>query len=228
MRDKLYFMYKTINIKNNKFYIGVHETTNLKDGYLGSGKRFKNSLYYHGKENFKREILEYFDNSKSMYDKEREIVNEELLKNPKCLNLVTGGKGGFSSKEHMMKCSTAGVNARLQKLKTNELYYFELKKHLNHQFELNIKLGKVVKFNGQNSCNWTGKKHSKETIEKMKISHNEIHKECLLDSLVANWKLYLILSTLLAHKMVYIDSQQNYLTYIYINLGQWIVDISFQ
>jgi hypothetical protein len=73
------------------FYIGVHETHNLDDGYLGSGKILRNSVYYHGKENFKREILEFCENKKSMYEKEKELVTEELINNPKCMNLVIGG-----------------------------------------------------------------------------------------------------------------------------------------
>ena len=29
--------YETTNLTNNKYYIGVHATKNLKDSYLGSG-----------------------------------------------------------------------------------------------------------------------------------------------------------------------------------------------
>jgi hypothetical protein len=89
--NKYFIVYKTINLKNDKFYIGVHETHNLDDGYLGSGKILRNSVYYHGKENFKREILEFCENKKSMYEKEKELVTEELINNPKCMNLVIGG-----------------------------------------------------------------------------------------------------------------------------------------
>ena len=60
--NKYYLVYITTNLINGKFYIGVHETHNLNDGYLGSGKILRNSVYYHGKENFKREILEFCDN----------------------------------------------------------------------------------------------------------------------------------------------------------------------
>ena len=48
--NKLYFIYKTTNLKNEKFYIGAHVTENINDGYLGSGKVLRNSVNYYGKE----------------------------------------------------------------------------------------------------------------------------------------------------------------------------------
>ena len=36
-----YTIYKITNKINNKFYIGMHQTKKLDDGYMGSGKRLK-------------------------------------------------------------------------------------------------------------------------------------------------------------------------------------------
>ena len=62
-KEKTYhFIYKTTNLLNGKYYIGMHSTFNLEDGYMGSGKRLKRSLNKYGKENHKVEILEFVDN----------------------------------------------------------------------------------------------------------------------------------------------------------------------
>ena len=162
MKQKYYILYKATNLKNNKFYIGVHETFNLNDGYLGSGKRFKNSLYYHGKENFKREILDYFDNSKSMYNREREIVNEELLKNPKCLNLKIGGTGGFTEAQWKLGAK------KMNEIIWNDINFIERKKiEQSKRFKKLHKENKLT--SGKDSYDWTGKHHSEETKKKIAI-----------------------------------------------------------
>lgn len=68
---KYHFIYKTTNNLNGKYYIGMHSTNNLDDGYLGSGRRLRYSLNKYGNENHTREILE-FKNS-------RDELKEESL-----------------------------------------------------------------------------------------------------------------------------------------------------
>lgn len=58
-QKKYYFIYKTINLLNGRFYIGQHFTINLNDGYYGSGNIIKQSIKKHGKKFFKFEILEF-------------------------------------------------------------------------------------------------------------------------------------------------------------------------
>jgi len=88
-------LYKTTNIVNNKFYIGMHTTSNLNDGYLGSGKYLKNSIKKYGIENFKVEILEFFDDRNTLASNEKLTINEDMLKDPLCMNIKGGGFGGF-------------------------------------------------------------------------------------------------------------------------------------
>lgn len=90
-----YYLYKVTNLINNKFYVGVHKTKDIDDGYMGSGKVIQQAIEKYGIENFKKQILEVFDNSKSMYDREKEIVTEEFLKNENVYNLRLGGNGGW-------------------------------------------------------------------------------------------------------------------------------------
>lgn len=87
-----YFVYKTTNIKNGKTYIGCHQTKNINDEYLGSGKLLKRSIEKYGRENFVREILFFCNDKTSMFKKEKELIS---LLNPE-YNLHEGGNGGFS------------------------------------------------------------------------------------------------------------------------------------
>jgi|SRR5579859_1085076 len=108
-----HLLYKTTNILNNRFYVGMHSTKNPKDRYLGSGKRIKYEIQKYGKENFKREILEEFPTRKALEDAEAEVVNEELLSDPLCLNLKNGGEGGgrIWNSNHAKKFHRAGWEA---------------------------------------------------------------------------------------------------------------------
>jgi len=88
-----YYLYKITNKINNKQYIGVHRTKNLDDGYMGSGIVIKNAIKKHGKENFEKEILEFFSSQKEMYEKEYEVIDDEFVKRTDTYNIRTGGYG---------------------------------------------------------------------------------------------------------------------------------------
>jgi len=80
---------------NAKIYVGVHKTKDLNDGYMGSGKVISAAIQKHGAENFKKDILEYFDTSEAMYAREKEVVTDEFLLREDTYNLRRGGHGGF-------------------------------------------------------------------------------------------------------------------------------------
>jgi hypothetical protein len=90
-----YLIYKTTNLINEKYYIGCHKTSNLEDGYLGSGKALLESIEKYGKDNFSREILAYCDSEDHMYETEKGIVNEEVVNDRNSYNLKIGGSSNF-------------------------------------------------------------------------------------------------------------------------------------
>ena len=92
-----YIVYKTINLVNNKFYIGKHrqiiDPTQF-DGYYGSGTQIQQAIKKYGKDNFIRETLFVFENEAECLLKEEEIVAPHLGKSY-CYNMRSGGVGGF-------------------------------------------------------------------------------------------------------------------------------------
>jgi ribosomal protein L7Ae-like RNA K-turn-binding protein len=87
-----YTIYKITNVINGKYYIGMHQTNDLEDGYFGSGVGLRRAINKHGKHNFKKEIIFIFDKEEDMIQKEKELVT--ISENS--YNMTEGGKGGFS------------------------------------------------------------------------------------------------------------------------------------
>ena len=70
LNRKYHYIYKTTCIITNRFYIGMHSTDNLQDGYIGSGKRLYYSIKKYGKENHTCEILEFLPDRLSLKNRE--------------------------------------------------------------------------------------------------------------------------------------------------------------
>jgi hypothetical protein len=163
-QKKYHYIYKTTNLKNGKFYVGMHSSDNLNDGYLGSGIRLRRSIRKNGKENFKIEILEFFPNRISLSLREKELVNKNLLKDPMCMNLKPGGSGGFVNDNHKYKFSEAGKknlikgSPEVQKLLMNDEW--------NKWFSNRIKLG-LQKSNFDHAT-FRNRLHTEETKRKMR------------------------------------------------------------
>lgn len=107
------YVYQTKNLVNGKTYIGFHCTDNLNDGYIGCGcysyAHAKSSLKYglkssflrsvlkYGYENFKKEILSFYDTVEECLEEEKFLVNEEWVKSNKNYNNKLGGlNSGFN------------------------------------------------------------------------------------------------------------------------------------
>jgi group I intron endonuclease len=157
---KYHYIYKTTNLKNGKYYVGMHSTDNLEDGYMGSGKRLRRSLNKHGKENFKFEILEFLPNRVSLREREKELVNEELVKDDTSMNIKLGGDGGFINETHQLKCSIAGGKAQANRLKNDTTYFQE---HLKRFRKISDEYHKIR----TNYNTFEGKKHTEESRIKM-------------------------------------------------------------
>jgi group I intron endonuclease len=163
-QKKYHYIYKTTNLINGKFYVGMHSTNNLKDGYLGSGKKLRYSIRKYGTENFKIEYLEFFDNRIDLANREKELVTEDLLKDPMCMNLKSGGDGGCAG-EAAMKWSKAGI-AKRKWLFENEPNF---RKEVNQATSIRTK---ILWENGKfdlhfNNKYWVGKSHREDSKRKI-------------------------------------------------------------
>lgn len=171
-----YTVYKTVNLLNGKFYIGVHKTEDPNDEYLGSGKLIKRAVAKYGERSFQKEVLAIFENPTEAFELEKKLV-AEALGNPLCYNLKSGGEGGFDylnvTGRNVVGSKKALLKLR-QKARLNPEFADRMhkawasggrKKHFIHP-EARVHWANV-------RCDWSGRKHkqcSKDLIsEKMKV-----------------------------------------------------------
>lgn len=166
-QKKFHYIYKTTCNVTKRFYYGMHSTDNLEDGYLGSGQRLWHSINKHGKENHSVEILEHYEDRESLRNRERELVNENILKDPMCMNLKPGGEGGFKDKKHQQKTTRAAAKALKEKWK-KDLDFREMKsKEMSERSILLHKEGKIKPYD------WTGRQHSEKTKKKIGLTNSK-------------------------------------------------------
>lgn len=175
---KYHYIYKTTCKVTNKFYVGMHSTDNMEDGYLGSGKILGYSRKKYGDENHVREILEHCSSRDELKQREKEIVSEELLADLLNINLKYGGEGGWEnlndgSDSHRQRASKAGTAGNKS----------EKRDHLA--------IGKLAALTKArrgtqfipNPNNFTGRKHTEETLQKMRQSHTATRERKRLEAL---------------------------------------------
>ncbi len=150
--EQQYIVYKTTNLVNNKYYIGVHHVKG-RNSYLGSGKLLKQAINKYGKDKFKRETLFEYNDPDDAYNKEKELVTEDVVNDKMSYNLTLGGgkPPGYSGKDHY-------------------LYGKRGKEHpcygTKRSLETRLKMSRALK----------GKKKSPEHVRKMSIARKGKHK----------------------------------------------------
>jgi group I intron endonuclease len=161
-----YIIYKTINQLNGKYYVGQHYTSS-NDGYLGSGTILNNAIKKYGKENFKREVLE-FCTSANVNEQEIYWIAELSATNRSIgYNIAKGGNVHprmFGNKNPMFNSKRFGkLNPMFGKKHSKET-----KKKISE-----IHKGKILSKEQKEKQRkiMTGKKHSKETKKKISESN---------------------------------------------------------
>lgn len=161
-----HYLYKITNLINNKIYIGIHSTDKLDDNYMGTGKHILQAVKKYGKENFKKEILEWFDWKCEALNREAEIVNKEFIECNNTYNIKLGGEQAlYFSEETKLKFGKhrKGVSSWNKGLKGNN--------------------------NPQSGYNHPmyNKKHTEKSLEKMKLCKtgylNPMSKRCVINNI---------------------------------------------
>lgn len=149
----MFILYQTTNLLNGKIYIGIHQTNNLKDGYMGSGTLLKKAIKKYGKENFHFEVLAKVDSIEKLINLEREVVNEEFIKRRDTYNMELGGRGGKVWTDEMKKQMSESIkktfeNGRIPSKNTSRKWTDEEKKEKRMKMlgKNNPMYGKDVKY----------------------------------------------------------------------------------
>lgn len=96
------FVYRWTYTPTGEYYIGIHKGT-ICDGYTGSGVRFTKKFNNTPRELWHRDII-----VETEYDEciivEKQLVTKEVVKDPLCLNMISGGRvsygpNGYQSKD---------------------------------------------------------------------------------------------------------------------------------
>ena len=164
-KRKYHYIYKIIR-DDDKYYIGMHSTDNLEDGYFGSGKLITRSIKKHGLDRHQKHILEFLDSRISLKEREQQIVNEDIINDIKCMNIQPGGGGGWCGNPNsLLPFKDPEVIARRNK-KTVETIR---KRRENEEYRLAF--AKKLSDAGKNNKSFLGKQHTEETKNKMALSH---------------------------------------------------------
>lgn len=149
-----YIIYKTTNLINGKIYVGQHKTS-ADDGYLGSGKILKLAIKKYGKENFKREILEFcnlsnVDNREIYWINNLNSVNEGY-------NITEGGYGG----KGLFGKNNSNYENKWNNKQREHLRQLNLGKKLTEETKK-----KIRKWASENENPFKNKKHTKKLKQK--------------------------------------------------------------
>ena len=118
-------------------YVGVHQTTDLGDGYMGSGQLLKRAQKKYGIENFEKEVIKVCSSRQEMFEMESMLVNKDFVNSKQTYNVFHGGRTGpadpkgtdyYTSGNHVNNIRTAqkkAVKFHLERKKKRVEEYYQ-------------------------------------------------------------------------------------------------------
>lgn len=163
-RRKYHYIYK-VTRDDGRFYIGMHSTDNLEDGYFGSGKLITRSIKKHGLNRHTKEILEYCESREQLKLREKFLITDEMRCDTLCMNIAPGGGGGFINEAHKLKAQKAAAPLGGQACFKNKKGWFSEESQTTRTATLNARYA-----SGELKGSFTNRKHKDETKIKMSES----------------------------------------------------------
>lgn len=160
-RRKHHIIYKTTCLITGKWYIGLHSTDNLNDGYQGSGSKLWKSIKKYGKEQHKTKILEHCPDRETLIQREAQIVTEDMLAQELCMNLMPGGSAGPEFKKPTTEETLKAISENSKRM------WVELKKDPERLASRNKKIAAPENVAKRAKAN-TGKKRNADQINNIK------------------------------------------------------------
>ena len=135
---------------------------------MGSGSRLHKAFEKYGIENFSKEIIKFFNSLKEAYEYESKIVNQKLVNDNNCYNLVLGGKE-FNKNVVLVKMKDSETFFQIS---TNEYYnnkdnYKTTFSDKHHSLEIKNKVRKTLTpTNSPNDRIWINKNGTVKYLRK--------------------------------------------------------------
>lgn len=182
MKEKRHLLYISELCGSQLFYIGKHSTSNINDGYCGSGKWVKSCLRKGRK--FRVTIIGEFRSEHEAYKEERRMISfYRCLYGERVMNFHPGGRGGRGTGWH----HSDKTKERIRLIKTGLRHSDEAKakvskhnlgKKWGQDFREKVSIaltGRRLSESHKNSISkcQTGRKHSLEHRRKVSESNKE-------------------------------------------------------
>lgn len=169
-----YLIYKATNKINGKYYIGMHKTNDLEDGYFGSGTHFRRALEKYSIENFEREILEFCNSEEEMRKAEVRYITEDVVNDKNSYNLKLGGSGGWDyvNNNHLGENTMKSARCKFRELFENDDEFYKswhkkvIKAHNTKSWKQNMSRSQKERFKKYDHP-WTGRHHTESSKKKI-------------------------------------------------------------